>query len=61
MDRELLMLHGARYAVLKLLDKGGVNYAKRLDGSLQMIKWTDICDYLTEKIDNYKVDKEDAK
>ena len=59
MDKELLMLYGARHAVLQIIDKASCSYAKRLDdGTWQTIDYVDICNYLTEKIDKYKADKE---
>ena len=59
MDKELLMLYGARHAVLKILDKGSCSFAKRLDdGTWQSIEWADICNYLTEMIDKYKAGSE---
>lgn len=59
MDKELLMLYGARQAVLQIIDKGSCAYAKRLDdGTWQTVDWADICNYLTDMIDKYKADKE---
>ena len=61
MDKELLMLYGARQAVLQIIDKGSCAYAKRLDdGTWQTVDWADICNYLTEKIDKYKAESEDT-
>ena len=60
MDKELLMLYGARQAVLQILYKGSCSYAKRLDdGTWQTVDWAEICNYLTDMIDKYKADTED--
>lgn len=60
MDKELLMLHGARYAVLQKIDKGSC-YAKKLDdGTWQTVDWADICNYLTDMIDRYKAEQKGA-
>jgi hypothetical protein len=59
MNKELLMLHGARQAVLQIIDKGSCAYAKRLDdGTWQTVDWADICNYLTDMIDKYKAEIE---
>ncbi len=59
MDKELLILHGARYAVGEMLNKGSCSFAKHLeDGTWQTIEWADICNYLTEMIDKYKAESE---
>ena len=59
MDKELLMLYGARQAVLQILYKGSCSYAKRLDdGTWQTVDWGDICNYLTDMIDKYKAESE---
>lgn len=59
MDKELLILYGARCAVGEMLNKGSSRFAKRLeDGTWQTIEWADICNYLTEKIDEYKTESE---
>lgn len=60
MDKELLMLHGARQAVLQMIDKGSCAFAKRIDdGTWQSIEWVDICNYLTKMIDKYKTESEE--
>lgn len=60
MDEELLMLYGARRAVLEMMGKSSCSYAKRLDdGTWQTIEWADICNYLTEMIDKYKAESEE--
>jgi hypothetical protein len=59
MDKELLMLYGARQAILQMLDKGNCSFAKKLDdGTWQTIEYADICNYLTEMIDKYKAESE---
>lgn len=60
MNKELLMLYGARHAVLEMMGKGSCSYAKRLDdGTWQTAKWVDICNYLTDMIDKYKAGSEE--
>ena len=60
MTKELLMLHGARYAVIKMLNKGSSSFAKHLeDGTWQTIEWADICNYLTEIINKYDTESEE--
>lgn len=55
MNKELLMLYGARHAVGQMLEKGNCSFAKRLeDGTWQTIEYADICNYLTEKINSLK-------
>ena len=59
MDKELLILYGARHAVLKMLEKGNCSFAKELDdGTWQTVEYADICNYLTEKIDSHISRKE---
>lgn len=59
MDKELLMLYGARNAVLQIIDKGSCAFAKKIDdGTWQTVDWADICNYLTDMIDKYTVVKE---
>ncbi len=61
MDKELLMLYGARQAVLQMIDKGSCAFAKKLEnGTWQTIEWADICNFLTEIIDKYKAETEDV-
>ncbi len=61
MDKELLMLYGARQAVLQMIDKGSSAYAKKLEnGTWQTIEWANICDFLTEIIDKYKAEAEET-
>lgn len=62
MNKELLMLYGARYAILKLMEKGSCCFAHRLeDGKYQMVEYADVCNYLTEQIEKYKGESEDAE
>ena len=59
MNKELLMLYGARHAVLQMRDKGNCSFVKKLDdGTWQAIGYADICNYLTEMIDKYKAETE---
>jgi len=59
MNKELLMLYGARHAVLKMLEAGNCSFAKTLDDETWLtVEYADICNFLTEIIDKYKVDKE---
>jgi hypothetical protein len=59
MDKELLMLYGARHAVLQIIDKGNCSFAKKQDdGTWQAVDWVDICNYLTDMIDQYKAEIE---
>lgn len=59
MTKELLILHGARYAVIEMLNKGSNSFAKHLeDGTWQTIEWADICNYLTEIINKHKAESE---
>ena len=62
MNKELLMLYGARNAVLQMIDKGSSSFAKRLDdGTWQTVDWAGICNYLTDMIDKYKAESEDKE
>ena len=61
MDKELIMLYGARQAVLQMIDKGSCAFAKRLeDGTWQRVDWVDVCNFLTEMIDKYNAETEDV-
>lgn len=57
MDKKLLMLHGAKYAVLKMMSNGSCLFAKKINNSWQTINWSDIEDYLDKMIDEYKVER----
>ena len=60
MDKELLMLYGARQAVLQIMDSGSYAFAKRLDnGTRQTVEWADICNYLTDMIDKCRAESEE--
>ena len=51
------MLYGARQAVLQIINKGSCAFAKRIDDeTYQTVDWADICNYLTDMIDKYKVE-----
>lgn len=55
MDKELLMLYGAAYAVLRYINDNSTIYSKKLNnGKWISVAWVDIFDYLTDLIDNYK-------
>lgn len=57
MDKKLLMLYGARNAVIKILDNGGKWFAKTVENDdIQTVEYADICNYLTEMIDKYKAE-----
>ena len=62
MTKELLMLYGARHAVLQIIHKGSSIFGKKLDdGTFETVDWADICNYLTEKIDEYNTESEDKE
>lgn len=62
MDKELLMLYGARHAVLKILEAGNCSFAKTLDNETWLtVEYADICNYLTEMIDKYTAESEGKK
>jgi hypothetical protein len=62
MDKELLMLYGARHAVLQIIDKGNCVFAKRLDdGTCQTVDFADICNYLTDMIDKHTAERSDKE
>lgn len=48
MDKESLMLHGAAYAVLQMIDAGSWGYRKINAGT---VEWQDILDYLLSLIE----------
>lgn len=61
MTEELLMLHGARHAVLQMIKDGNYEFSKRLeDGSCQSIELADICNYLFHKIEAIKEQNNDT-
>lgn len=60
MNKELLMLYGAVYAVLRFMNNGSHAYAKRLNnGKWETVEWVNIYDYLTDLIDKYVTESED--
>ena len=60
MDKELLMLYGARNAVLRILERGSMSFAKRInDEKWQIVEWADIVNYLSDMIDKYKAESEE--
>lgn len=50
MTKELLMLYGARYAVLEVMKHGGRTFSKIMGDTWQDIQYAEICNYLTDKI-----------
>lgn len=60
MDKELLMLYGARNAVIKILNNGGKWFAKTVENDdIQTVEYADICNYLTEMIDKRNTESEE--
>lgn len=51
MDKESLMLHGAAFAVLQMIDAGSWGYRKLNDGRMEDVEWQDILDYLLSLIE----------
>lgn len=54
MDKESLMLHGAAYAVLQMIDAGSWGYRKLSDRRMDDVEWQDILDYLLSLIEERK-------
>ena len=55
MNRELLFLHGARYAVMQMLKDGQYFFSRQMeDGTCETVDFADICDYLFGKIEEHK-------
>lgn len=55
MDKELLMLYGARHAVLQMLKEGNCFFSKQMiDGTYETVGFIDICNYLFDKIEACK-------
>lgn len=53
MNKDLLMLCGAKYAVMQFMDKGSKAYARKdKTGKWQSVDWCDIFEYLTDLIYN---------
>lgn len=62
MNKKLLMLYGAAYAVLRYINDNSTVYSRKSDnGKWISVAWVDIFDYLTDLIDNYKEEKEDKE
>lgn len=62
MSKELLMLYGAAYAVLRYINEGSTVYARKSDsGKWVSIAWVDIFDFLTDLIDNNKEEREEEE
>lgn len=60
MDKELLMLYGARNAVFRMLEKGSTSFAKKLyEDNWQTVAWIDIANYLSDMIEKYKAEVRD--
>lgn len=51
MDKESLMLHGAAYAVIRMIDDGSWGYRNLNDGRFEDVEWKDILDYLVSLIE----------
>ena len=49
-EDEIITLYGARFAVSQIIRSGSTKYIKRYD-KWHAVKWNDIFDYLTNKID----------
>ena len=54
MDKESLMLHGAAYAVLQMIDAGSWGYGKLNDRRREYVEWQDVLDYLLSLIEERK-------
>lgn len=54
-QEELLMLYGAKFAVLQMRDKSDKYGRKNTDGKWETVKWDAICKYLDNKIDEFKM------
>jgi hypothetical protein len=50
-DNELLILYGARHAVIEILENNGKYYMKSLEDGTLCVEYADICNYLTEQIE----------
>lgn len=62
MNKELLMLYGAAYAVLRYINDNSTVYSRKADnGKWVSISWVDIFDYLTDLIDKYKEESEEEE
>ena len=60
-NRELMILYGARHAIMHMLKQGNYSFAKAMDdGSWQTIDYVDILNALTEMIEDYKEGKSEA-
>jgi len=54
MNKESLMLHGAVFAVLQMIDAGSWGYGKINAGRREIVEWQDILDYLLSLIEERK-------
>ena len=55
MDKESLMLHGAAYAVLQMVNAGSWCYRKIYRGRAEDVEWQNILDYLLSLIEEKEV------
>lgn len=62
MPKELLMLYGATYAVVRFMNNGSKAYSRKSEsGKWISVDWVDIFDYLTDLIDKYKEESEEEE
>lgn len=62
MSKELLMLYGARFAVLETMKQGGKAFEKDIgDNTYQRVEYADVCNYLTDMINKYKAISTEAE
>ena len=62
MNKELLMLYAATYAVLRYMNDGSKAYSRKTDnGKWISVDWVDVFDYLTDLIDKYKEESEEEE
>lgn len=54
MDKELLMLHAAAYAVLQMINAGSWGYRKICRNRMKDVEWQDVLDYLLSLIEERK-------
>lgn len=60
MIKELLMLYGAKKAVLRMIEKGSAQFAMRKEGKKwETVEWIDIFDFLEALIDKFESEEEE--
>ena len=57
-QEELLMLYGAKFAVLQMREKSNSYGKKNTDGKWETVKWDAIYKYLDNKIYDFKMNLE---